>query len=393
MTLKRIRAYASLIAVTMWAVWLIDFSNAGVIDRLGKIKGTDFIQFYVSGSFVREGRADLLYDVPAQLARLRSVAPGSPDTVYLPVQSPQTAMAIAPLTACSYPVAVIIWSALITVLYGAACWLTWRHCPALQRYRTETVACCAAFPGLFSTVTHGQISGVALLAVAAALLALRRQRMFTAGLALGCLVFKPHWAAVAVTIFTFAREWRVVSGAVLAAAGQVTLVGAALGSGILEAYGRTLQSLSRLSEFVEPRPGNTLQGLVSALVPWNTAALALYAVAAFLTLLVVARLWRGSEPFEIRATAIVLAMVLVSPHAFEYDLILLTPAFFFLANWIADRPETRANTVVPLALYGLFVAPLMLGLPALIRLQFSVTAMCVILFALARRSEPIQLPV
>ena len=97
MTLKRIRVYAPVIAITLWSIWIIDVSGAGVIDRLGKIKGTDFIQFYVAGSFLREARGDLLYDARAQYERAQAVAPGTPDIFYVPVQSPQTALAFAPL--------------------------------------------------------------------------------------------------------------------------------------------------------------------------------------------------------------------------------------------------------------------------------------------------------
>ena len=71
MTLKRIRVYAPVIAITLWSVWIIDVSGAGVVDRLGKLKGTDFIQFYIGGSFLLEGRADLLYDARAQTRKLR----------------------------------------------------------------------------------------------------------------------------------------------------------------------------------------------------------------------------------------------------------------------------------------------------------------------------------
>ena len=76
-TRKRIRAYATIMAATLWTVWAIDFSVPGVLDRLGKIKGTDFLQFYVSGSFVREGRSNQLYDLQAQLAGAQAVAPAS----------------------------------------------------------------------------------------------------------------------------------------------------------------------------------------------------------------------------------------------------------------------------------------------------------------------------
>ena len=73
MTLKRIRAYATLIAATLWTMWVVDFSRQGVVDRLGKIKGTDFLQFYVAGSFIREGRVNELYDLQPLYARAQAI--------------------------------------------------------------------------------------------------------------------------------------------------------------------------------------------------------------------------------------------------------------------------------------------------------------------------------
>jgi len=51
-TRRRIRAYSIIMAAVLWTMWLVDVATPGAIDRLGKIKGTDFLQFYVGGSFV-----------------------------------------------------------------------------------------------------------------------------------------------------------------------------------------------------------------------------------------------------------------------------------------------------------------------------------------------------
>jgi hypothetical protein len=384
MTLKRIRVYAPVIAITLWSIWIIDVSGAGVIDRLGKVKGTDFIQFYVGGSFVRDGRVDLLYDARAQFERAQDVAAGSPDVLYVPIQSPQTAVAFAPLAKYRYTIALTVWLAVIAMLYGASCWILWRDCVPLHLYRVETIACCAAFPGLYSTVLHGQTSCVALLAVSVALFALRRDRHFSAGLALGCLVFKPHWVAVAGAAFVVAREWRVVAGLVGAAAVQLAGVYLIVGPAVMSTYWATLRSIQRISQLLEPRPGNTLKGLLTAIIPWETAALGLYAAASILTLMLAARVWRSGARFELRASVMVLAMILISPHAFEYDLVLLTPVLILLASLMADASDRLPARLLSVTLPALFIAPLITGIPAVLRLQFSVTAMAVILYALAQ---------
>src|SRR5439155_403067 len=83
--------YTTLLAICIWTIWIVDFSVPGPIDRLGKVKGTDFLHFYVTGSLVHEGRWEQLYDARAQFERASTVAPGSPDTVFIPIESPQTA--------------------------------------------------------------------------------------------------------------------------------------------------------------------------------------------------------------------------------------------------------------------------------------------------------------
>jgi glycosyl transferase family 87 len=381
-TLKRVRIYATLIAATLWTVWLVDFSVQGVVDRLGKVKGTDFLQFYVGGSLVREGRLGELYDVQALYTRAQAVVPGSRDTLYMPIQSPQTSLVFSPLSALSYPVAVTIWIAVIVLLYAASCAMTWRYCTALHRYRYETIACAVAFPGLFSTVLNGQTSAIGLLAVAMALFALRHGWSFVAGLALGCLAFKPHWLLAAVAVFMAAREWRVVAGALAAAAGQIGVTYLFVGPAVMSAYWRTLRAVQRLGDLLEPYPGDSLRSFFKVFVPWEPAALAAYLLCAAATLLVAATIWRSSAPFEIRASGIVLATVLISPHALPYDLILLAPVYFLLANWFADHSSLPPPRAILLALYALFIAPLLGVLPAPLRLQFSVTAMAFLLVRL-----------
>jgi glycosyl transferase family 87 len=383
----------------LWTMWAVDMSRPGAVDRLGQIKGTDFLQFYVGGSFAREGQLARFYD-PRQLhARAEALVPASRDTVYMPIQSPQTAVAFAPLSALSYVPAVTIWFGLIAVIYIAACWLIWRRCGALHAYPVEVCAAAAAFPGLYSTMLHGQTSVIALLAVAAALEALRRDRPLAAGVAFGCVAFKPHWVAVAVGIFALAREWRVVIGAAVSAGAQIALAWAAAGTAAMTGYVRILASIQQLGDLLEPRPGDSLRGYFKAFVPIEPAAFALYLAASVVAAVVAARMWRSRAAFELRASAVVLAMVLISPHAFAYDLILLAPVFLLVANLFAegdlslsptDSMALRLRTPdwwMAWSLCALFSAPILAAVPAPLRLQVSVGAMAMLLAAAHRASR------
>jgi hypothetical protein len=367
----------------MWTVWLVDMSVSGPVDRLGKIKGTDFLHFYVIGSIAHEGRWEQLFDVQATYARGQAVVPGSAD-LFIPIESPQIALVFAPLAAHRYTVALALWLAAVFAIYACSCVLLWRDCKALHAHRDIVVPSCVAFPGLYSQVLHGQTACFALAAVAIALYALRREWRFAAGLALGSLVFKPHWVAAAGAVFFFAREWRVVAGAVVAAMAQVAVTYLVLGASVMSAYWRMLRDIPRIADLLEPEPGHSLRGLFKVLMRFEPAALLLYGAAAFVTLLITARVWRSNAPADIRLSAVVLAMILISPHVNAYDLILLAPVFFLLANWLVLSSGDTRGKALSTWLCLLIAAPIVGKLPAILRLQFSVTAMAAILFLLWR---------
>ena len=119
-------------------------------------------------------------------------------------------------------------------------------------------------------------------------------------------------------------------------------------------------------------------------MPFEPAAFLLYGAAAFVTLLSTARVWRSNATVEIRLSAIVLAVILISPHVNAYDLILLVPIFFLLANWLMLSSGNTRGRALSTWLCVLMAAPVVGRLPAILRLQFSVTAMAAILFLLWR---------
>jgi hypothetical protein len=156
----------------------------------------------------------------------------------------------------------------------------------------------------------------------------------------------------------------------------------------MAAYGRALRSLPRIAALLEPRPGESLRSVVKLLVPSEPIALALYGGAALATVLVASGIWRSRAPLEIRSAAVVLALVLISPHVNVYDLVLLAPVYFLLSNWLARSDEVGHRTALMALMCASFVAPLCGGLPAIVRIQLSagtMAALLVLLRAAARR--------
>jgi hypothetical protein len=380
MTLKRVRRYALLAGIALWTVFAADYATPGPLDRLGKIKGTDFVQFYASGSLVFGGHADRLYDNEALLAAIRSAVPQERETIYVPIQSPQLSFLFAPLSAVPYTAALVVWLTIIVGMYAAVCVMLWSRCTHLRAYRREVIGCAAAFPGLYATVIHGQVSVFALVSITYAFVALERRRALAAGMALGCLTFKPHWVIAAGAVFLLAREWRILAGMAASALLQLGATIAVAGPRVFLGYLSTLESIGRLGDILEPRPGYALRSFFSVFVPSPQAAFVLYLLAAAFVAIVAARTWRTAASFEVRASALVLAIVLVAPHVFEYDLITLTPVFFLVANAMAaGLPTGLADARWTWVLAALFAAPVLTAVPPAIRLQFSTTAMAAIL--------------
>ena len=384
LTRKRLRAYAAIIGATLWTIWLVDMSGAGPIDRLGKVKGTDFLHFYVMGSMAGEGRFDELFNLQAHLRRAQAIVPGSVETQFIPVESPQLALLFAPFAAHPYLAALAAWLTVVMVLYAGSCAMIWRDCTRLHADRSLVAVACAGFPGLYSEVLHGQTACLSLAVVAVSLFALRHGWRFAAGLAVGCLVFKPHWVAAAGAVFVFAGEWRVVAGAVLSAMVQVTAAGLAVGSSVVRAYGDALRAIPRISRLLEPQPSDSLKGYFDALVPFEPAALLLYAAAALLTVLLTARVWRSTAHLDVRLSALVLGIILICPHVNVYDLVLLAPVGLLLADWLLRSGAATRETLLVASLCVVVASPLAAGLPAVLRLQCSVGAMAAMLFCLWR---------
>jgi hypothetical protein len=380
MTLKRVRRYALLVAVALWTVFAVDYATLGPLDRLGKIKGTDFVQFYASGSLVLAGRSDRLYDFDTLEAAIRDAVPVARETIYVPMQSPQLLFALTPFSALPYTTAVTIWMLVIAGLHAAACLMFWARSTHLHGHRREVVCCAVAFPGMYATVIHGQPSVFAPLALAFAFGALERDRRFAAGFAAGCLVFKPHWVIAAGVVFLAAREWRVIAGLCASALLQLAVALFVAGPRLFFAYLTTLGSIGRLGDVLEPRPGYALRSLFSVLAPNPIVAFACYGLAALFVAAIAARIWRSDTGFDLRASALLLAIVLINPHVFEYDLIVLMPVFFYLANGIAGGSAAGlSGRAWSWVIAALFVAPVLTAVPPIVRLQFSATAMTAIL--------------
>jgi hypothetical protein len=101
-----------------------------------------------------------------------------------------------------------------------------------------------------------------------------------------------------------------------------------------------------------------------------------------MTVILAAAVWKSSAPLSLRFSALTLAAVLVSPHLFVYDLLVLAPAILLLADWTLTNPHHPHSAA--LLTYLAFILPLFGPLSRWTHLQLSVPVFAALLWLLFR---------
>jgi hypothetical protein len=122
MTARRLRAHGLILALCLWSVYLWNISTPGLIDRAGNLKGTDFLHFYTLGSVALTHHGVDLYNMRAQAEIAAQRVPAAAGVQYLPLYPPQVSILFAPFARLSYPMALILWLVLSTLIYGLCCY-------------------------------------------------------------------------------------------------------------------------------------------------------------------------------------------------------------------------------------------------------------------------------
>jgi hypothetical protein len=383
-TAKRLRAHGLILALCLWSVYLWNMATPGLLDRAGNLKGTDFLHFYTLGSLALAHRGADLYNMQAQSHVAAERVPAAAGIRYLPLYPPQVSVFFAPFARLSYPCALILWLTLSALVYGLCCYVLSGACPNLRKHKLTVAILALAFPAFWHLIAWGQSSALALACFTAAYLALRARREFLAGLALGCLIFKPQLALAAAIVFVVTLNWRVIAGAILSAATQLTTAWLYYGLSPFREWMRTLLYLPRQLPLLEPRPYQThsLRTFWTMFVPWPSASLALYLATALLMAALTVACWRSQITLSLRYSALLLATALLAPHLTVYDLVILAPAFLLLAEWLAAQPDGSATRHFKLLLYLAFVLPLLGPLARWTHFQLSVPVMTALLYGI-----------
>jgi alpha-1,2-mannosyltransferase len=392
LTARRVRAHGIVLAAVIWTIYLWTLATPTLHDRNGLLKGTDFLHFYTLGSLALEHRGADLYEMQVQSVIAQARVPEAGHLLYVPLYGPQVSLLFAPLAALPYPAALVLWLIVNAVIYALCCYAVWKTCPQLQEEKVTVFILAAGYPALIHLLAWGQTSGLALACFTPAYLALRSGRPFWAGLAIGCLAFKPQLGLASAVVFVFAWEWKVVGGALITAITQLAAGWIYYGRSVMVDYFEHLRHVEEIFSLLEPRPYqmHSLRSFWAMLVPSARWAFVLYAVSAVVVLAITARFWKSASPIGPRFSALLLATVLVSPHLTVYDLVILAPAFLLISDWAIDHAAEPQIHTVGLLLYLCYLAPLIGPLSQWTRFQISVPAFVALLWLVVRLSRAAQ---
>lgn len=387
LTSRRLGAHGLLLALTIWAFYIWTIATPTLLDRNGNLKGTDFLHFYTLGSLAIAHQGRELYNMDAQAALAAQRVPDAAGIRYLPLYPPQVSLVFAPLAHLFYGQALALWWLCTVVIYGACCYWIWRVCPNLRDFSGTVALVAMSLPAFFHLIAWGQTSALALACFTAGFLLLRDKREFAAGIALGCLIFKPQLGLAAGLVFIVHGRWKLLAGAALSAAAQIGAGIAYYGVDPFLSWLRMLRAVPALLPSFEPRPYQThcLRTFWSMLVPWSGAALGLYAISAIIVLSWTIVVWKRRESLSLKYSALLLATVLVSPHLTVYDLVILAPAILLLTDWLISHPSGPQGTGT--LIYLTCLLPLLGPYMRWIHIQLSVIAMAALLYLLWRMRE------
>ncbi len=381
-----------LLALCLWSVYAADMATPGLRDREGFLKGTDFVQFYNLGSLALHNRNDLLYDSQGQSAWMQKLVPQAKSMFFAPLYGPQVSLFFEPFARLPYSAALAAWLLLNALIYLVCCYLVFRACPNLVSHRLTVIILALAFPGFFHLITFGQTSGIPLLCFTLAFLALRANRYFLAGLAIGTLAFKPQFGLAVAVVFLISLEWKAISGAILAAFAQLAIAEWHFGWPALRNYAYALLHSNRNPALLDPHlyQAFSLRGFWILIAGSSQFSFIAYLLCSAAVLTAAVFIWRSSQPLSIRYSGLLLATLLVAPHCNVYDLVILAPAFLLLADWALAHPRTPEAAPIQWLLYLSYLLFLLEPLTRRTHLQLGVVGLAAIFwftFRIARATR------
>ena len=326
----------------------------------------DFATFWSASRLALSGTPELVYDIDVMRALEREVA--GPASAFTPWHYPPTfLLAVLPLAFLPVPVALLLW---LLAPLAALMWIMRRL------YDSKGYAwALLLFPGTAICLVSAQNGFLTASLAGAALLALDR-RPILAGVFCGLLTWKPHLAAVVFIALLAGGHWRALASAATTAILLAALSMIVFGLGPWRAFAENLSYVTGLLESGALPSARMPSVYVSArlLGADIIAARILQAVASLAAVATVGALWHHGAPLRWRGAALAAALPLVTPYVFDYDLVLMAFAVFWLLDACLREGWQPGDTVLLVAAWigpALSWPLLKLGFPPFLPLVFA----------------------
>jgi arabinofuranan 3-O-arabinosyltransferase len=324
---------------------LMAVDRTWIVDTAGRPIPTDFIAIWSAGRLALSGAALSAYDGALQHAAEAAAIGRDFAGRYGWPYPPIFLFVASTLARLPYAWAFALFVSVCGALHGLSI-------AAITRRLGGAIAAFAA-PWALACVMVGQNGFLTAAIIGAALLTLDK-RPALSGVLLGILTYKPHFGLLFPLALMVSGRWRVFAWATVSALCLAGLSSTVFGVDTFMAF---LHGLPRTTRTLVTDGGvgwNKLQsvyGLARSLGAPNAPSWAAQGAMSIACGGAVAVLWRGRAPIELKAAALAVAAVMVTPYVFAYDLPVLSVAAAFLYRHRGfDRMEYAALTCAALSI-------------------------------------------
>jgi Glycosyltransferase family 87 len=308
----------------------------------GLLSGRDFFDFWSNAALAAAGRPDTVYTAGPHHSLDQSLT-------YPPV----VLLLLWPFAQLPYRAALLVW-----VLLGAGLF-AW----SLARLVGWPMAALAMIgaPAAFWNLLSGQ-NGYFTAALLGSGLMLIGRRPVVAGVLLGTLCYKPQFGVLLPIALAAGGYWRAFGAAAVWVALLVAASIVRFGPDTWIDFFHRMDLQRQLMEFAVLSWARmpTVFAMMRLLGAGLLAAYLAQAVSAIAAAIAVGALWRSSCALEVKAAGLAVAVFLATPHAWDYDTLVLV----FAAAWLAAaaaatgfEPREKIAVLVLLSLPALSLIP------------------------------------
>jgi hypothetical protein len=362
---ERLTFYAYLIVAIYVVLGVVGFLAPGILGHLdfmshpqGARRSIDFSNFWLAASMTLDGKS--VYDAPGFIAAEEKVFGIKVFPWFYP---PTFLLILLPLAFLPYFMALMVWVAATLTGY------LW----AVRRIAPHPLATwlALAFPGAFENFRYGQNGFLSAALIGGGLLLLDSSPII-AGILIGMLSYKPHLMILIAVALAAGRRWKALGAAAASAAALALTSLLILGQPAWAAFFQNAPSIMKLVE-EGALPFDKMVTVFSALYSSGAGfqvALWVHFAVMLLVMAAVFLVWRQGRPLAVRASVLVIGILLFTPYAFSYDLCILAMPLAWL-GWQGYQKGWLPGEQALLALgWSLPFLGLILAVPPLAKVKY-----------------------